>query len=456
MSIVIELAKFINKASYDMLSKDAVKALKIRLLDSLGCAIGAIEASPVKIIREQIEEFGGNELCTLIGSSKTAPDRAAFYNSALIRYLDFNDSFFAPGETCHPSDNIGSVLAASEYAGVTSKDFITALAVAYQVQCRLCEEAPVRSKGFDHTVQGSYALAAGISKALGMSVEETANAIAISGTANNALRVTRTGHISNWKGIAYSMVAFAAMQQCFLAKRGLTGPKEIFEGKKGFMDAIAGEFEIDWKKEGLEKVKETIIKKFDAETHAQSALEGIMELRRKNDINIDNINKIQVNIFGVAYHIIGGGAEGSKKTIKTKEQADHSLPYMIAIALLDGQVLPEQYEPERIKKTDVQRLLHKIDIREKEQYNAKFPKELNVDISINMNNGENFSIHKKDFAGFISRPADWKIVEKKFRKLSASYATNKILDQIIEIIKNFEDHSIKDLMKRLAKVKAEK
>ncbi len=451
MSIVIELAKFINRASYDMMSKEAATALKIRLLDGLGCAIGAIEASPVKIIREQIEEFGGNELCTLIGSIKTAPDRAAFYNSALIRYLDFNDSFFSPGETCHPSNNIGSVLAASEYADITSKDFITALAVAYQVQCRLSEEAPVRSKGFDHTVQESYALPAGISKALGMGIEETANAIAISGTANNALRITRTGQISNWKGIASPMVGFAAMQQSFLAKKGLTGPAEIFEGKKGFMDAIAGEFEIRWEKEGLEKVKETIIKKFEAETHAQSALEGIMELQRKNDINIDNINRIQINIFGVAYHIIGGGAEGGKKTIKTKEQADHSLPYMIAIALLDGQVMPEQYEPERIKKNDVQHLLRKIDIQEKEEYSAKFPKELNVDIRIAMNNGESFFIHKKDFEGFTSRPANWKIVEKKFRKLSENYAAKETLDRIIEIIKNLEDHNIKDLMKQLSK-----
>src|SRR5436309_14547724 len=130
MSIVVVLAKFINRASYFEMSREAVKAIKIRLLDSLGCAIGAMEAPPLKIIREQIEEFGGNELCTLIGGLKTAPDRAAFYNSSLVRYLDFNDSFFAPGETCHPSDNIGSVLAASEYAGITSKDFITALAVA--------------------------------------------------------------------------------------------------------------------------------------------------------------------------------------------------------------------------------------------------------------------------------------------------------------------------------------
>lgn len=456
MSIVLELAKFVNKASYDMLSQDAVKALKIRLLDSVGCAIGAIEASPVKMIREQIKEFGGNELCTLIGGLKTAPDRAAFYNSALIRYLDFNDSFFAPGETCHPSDNIGSVLAASEYAGISSKNFLTAVAVAYQVQCRLSEEAPVRSKGFDHTVQGAYATAAGISKALGLDVEATANAIAISGTANNALRVTRTGHISNWKGIAFAMVGFAATMQCFLAKKGLTGATQIFEGNKGLMNAIAGKFKIDWGKENLEKVKETTIKKFNAETHAQSVLEGIMELRRENQINADNIGKIEIEIFGVAYHIIGGGMEGGKKTIATKEQADHSLPYMIAVALLDGHVLPEQYEPERIKKHDVQQLLQKIDIREREEYNGKFPQELNVDILIRMNDGKNFSKHKKDFEGFKTRPADWNIVEKKFHRLTKNYTEEKTSNAIIKIVKSFEDYSINGLMKQLTEVNTEK
>ena len=439
-----------------MMSQDAVKALKIRLLDSIGCAIGAIEAPPVKIIKEQIKEFGGNELCTLIGGSKTSPDRAAFYNSALIRYLDFNDSFFAPGETCHPSDNIGSVLAASEYAGITSKEFLTALAVAYQVQCRLCEEAPVRAKGFDHTVQGTYSTAAGISKALGLDVEETANAIAISGTANNALRVTRTGQISNWKGIAYAMVAFAVMHQSFLAKKGLTGPMEIFEGTKGFMETITGKFRINWAKENLEKVRESIIKKFNAETHAQSVLEGVMELRRENEINIDNVNRIEIEIFGVAYHIIGGGVEGGKKTIATKEQADHSLPYMIAVALLDGHVMPEQYEPERIKKNDVQHLLQNIYIHENKEYNAKFPQELNAEILIKMNDRKTFSKHKKDFEGFKTRPADWNIVEKKFRRLTKNYAEEKTLNAIVEIVKNFEDNSIKDLIKQLTEVNTEK
>src|SRR5581483_9595140 len=144
------------------------QALKIHILDALGCAIGALGATLMRMIREQTEDFGGKDYCTLIGGGKTAPDRAAFYNSALVRYLDFNDAYLAPGETCHPSDNVGAVLAAAECAGGSGRDFLTALAVAYQVNCRLSDVAPVRAKGFDHTTQGSFALAAGLARALGL------------------------------------------------------------------------------------------------------------------------------------------------------------------------------------------------------------------------------------------------------------------------------------------------
>ncbi|MEX0994022.1 MAG: MmgE/PrpD family protein, partial [Balneolaceae bacterium] len=222
--IVHQLATFVNEATFEQLSDEAIKQLKIRLLDSLGTAIGAIEGPPVKAIRNMIEDFGGSEMSTLIGGGKTTPDRAALYNSALVRYLDFNDSYMAKGETCHPSDNIGSILAARETTGLNGKDFLTALAVAYQVQCRLSDEAPVRNKGFDHTTQGSYAVAAGVSKALGLDDDQTANAVAISGTALNALRVTRTGALSNWKGLAYPHTAFGGTHATLLAKYGITGP----------------------------------------------------------------------------------------------------------------------------------------------------------------------------------------------------------------------------------------
>jgi 2-methylcitrate dehydratase len=174
-----QLAAFVVRASYDHLSETARHQLKIRVLDSLGCAIGALGAELIRLIRAQIEDFGGAGRCTLIGDGRTAPDRAAFYNCALARYLDFNDSYLAKGETCHPSDNLGTAQAASEYAKGSGRDFLTALAVAYQVQCRPSDVAPVRDKRFDHTTQGGYAVAAGVSKALGLDETRTANALAI-------------------------------------------------------------------------------------------------------------------------------------------------------------------------------------------------------------------------------------------------------------------------------------
>src|ERR671931_2214449 len=130
--------------------------------------------------------------------------------------------------------------------GASGAELLSALAVAYQVQTRLSDVAPVRDKGFDHTTLGAYAAAAGVAKALGLSREQIANAVAISGTANNALRVTRTGALSHWKGLAYPNTAMAATHAALLAAHGITGPSDVFEGNKGFMEAIGGPFEIDW------------------------------------------------------------------------------------------------------------------------------------------------------------------------------------------------------------------
>lgn len=229
MTEVQKLAKFVHSRNFSNLSPEAIQELKARLLDSLGCAIGALHSEPLKMIKQQIGEFGGNPLASLIGGGRTAPDRAAFYNAALIRYLDFNDSYLAKKETCHPSDNIGSLLAAAQYAKKDGKTFLTALAIAYQIQCSLSDEAPVRSKGFDHTVQGAYGSAAGISYALGLDEEKTAHAIAIAATAYNALRVTRTGNLSNWKGLAAPSTGWTSIHSAFLAMRGITGPEEVFE-----------------------------------------------------------------------------------------------------------------------------------------------------------------------------------------------------------------------------------
>jgi 2-methylcitrate dehydratase len=440
-----QLAEFVNRASFDAISNAARVQLKIRILDSLGCAVAAITSGLVQLVHDQVEEFDGSGSCTLIGQGRAAPDRAAFFNGALVRYLDFNDSYLAKGETCHPSDNLAPVLAAAEYSNGTGRDLLTALAVAYQVQCRLSDVAPVRAAGFDHTTQGSYAVAAGVSKALGLNVQQTANAIAISGTAFNGLRVTRTGKLSNWKGLAYPNTASCCTFVAFLAKRGITGPLEVFEGEKGFMDAISGYFEIDWARENLERVTTTILKKYNAEIHSQTAIECALQLRDQENLDPVEIKQIEIETFDVAYHIIGGGDEGDKTVVSTKEEADHSLPYLISVALLDGQVMPEQYSTERITRGDVQGLLRRVSIRPSDEFSSRFPKEMPCRLTITLRNGRVMSKEIHDYPGFISQPMSWEMAFEKFERITAPFTTASLRKSIGETVKNLDSIQIRDL-----------
>jgi 2-methylcitrate dehydratase len=448
-----QLAAFIVRASYEEVSTEARQQMKIRILDALGCAIGALGEEPIRYFRAQVEDFGGTGWSTLIGGGQTAPDRAALYNGALVRYLDFNDSYLAKGETCHPSDNLGPVLASAEYANRSGKELLTAMAVAYQVQCRLSDVAPVRARGFDHTTQGSYAVAAGVSKALGLDEIRTANAIAICGTAFNALRVTRTGAISHWKGLAYPNTAFSCTHGTFLAMRGITGPLEVFEGNKGFMEAISGRFDIDWSKEDLERVTRTIVKKYNAEIHSQPTLEGLLELKQSNPFRAEDIVKIEIEIFDVAYHIIGGGEEGDKKMVRTKEDADHSLPYMVAAAVLDGQVMPEQYRPERIQRQDIQTLLKKVIVRPSEEYSRRFPDEMPSRFTLTLRNGRVLTKEMRDYEGFSTRPMSWETVAKKFERLSEAYTDRSLRKEIVDAVAHLETIQVADLAQWVAKVK---
>src|SRR5437867_2501890 len=421
MTIAERLAQFAVAASYDDLSEAAREQLKIRVLDALACAIGAVDGEPVRLVRAQVEEFNGSGPCSLIGGGHAAPDRAAFYNSALVRYLDCNDSYLTKDETCHPSDNLGAVLAAAEYAGASGRDFLAALALAYQVQCRLSDVAPVRDAGFDHVTQGAYAVAAGGARALGLDPARTAHAIAIAGTAFNAPRVTRTGPLSHWKGLAFANVAGAVTRTTFLARRGITGPLEVFEGEKGFMDAVAGFFELNWETEDLERVTQTILKKYNAEIHSQSVLEAVLEIRAREHFSAADVERVEIDVFDVAYRIIGGGEEGEKTVVRTKEEADHSLPYLVAVALLDGEVMPEQYRPARIRSDDVQALLRRVVVRPDDGFSRRYPAEMPCRVRVTLRGGRVLTAELADYPGFLTRGRTWEAAREKFVRISARY-----------------------------------
>lgn len=452
MTEVQNLAAFVARSSLNELSPEALEQLKIRVLDTLGVAIGALDAEPIVAIRGLIEDLGGAPTATLIGGGRTSPERAAFYNSALSRYLDFMDSYLAKGETNHPSDNLGAVLAAAESVGASGAEFLTALAVAYQVHTRLSDVAPVRAKGFDHTTQGAFAAAAAAAKAMRLPAEQIANAVAIAGTANVALRVTRTGNLSHWKGLAYPHVSKEGAWAALLASRGITGPEEVFEGNKGFKDSIAGPFELDWSREDLESVRRTIIKKHNAEIHSQSALDAAQDIRSQDGFNVRAIERVELTTFDVAHSIIGGGEEGDKRLVRTKEEADHSLPWMLAVVLLDGQLNPEQYEPERIIAADVQGLMTRVRISPKQEFSDRFPDQMPADLVVTLADGTVFRSSQDSYHGFHDNPLDWESAKRKFDALVTPFADDALREEIAGIVHELDRRQVSELTAALARV----
>ena len=297
-------------------------------------------------------------------------------------------------------------------------------------------------------------MAAGVSKALGLDVGRTANAIALSGTPFNALRVTRTGALSHWKGLAYPSTAFSCTHASFLAMRGVTGPPEVFEGNKGFMDSIAGHFSLDWSKERLDRLLRTEVKKYNAEGHSQQTIEGVLELQAEHPFTGGDVRQIEIETFDVAYNIIGGGEEGDKTLVENKEQADHSLHYMVAVAILDGQVLTEQYTPERIHSRDVQDLLRKVVAHPKDAYSNRFPDEMPTKIWVTLNDGTVLTKEKTDYEGFHSNPMRWETVVEKFDGLSEPYADAALRSEIVDVVSRLEGVSVKQFAALLARVRS--
>jgi 2-methylcitrate dehydratase len=262
--------------------------------------------------------------------------------------------------------------------------------------------------------------------------------------------VTRTGELSHWKGLAYPATAFAATHAAFLAMRGVTGPREVFEGNKGFIEAIAGPFEIDWQQEDLESVRHTILKRYNAEIHSQSAIEALLELRAEHGLTGAEVERIELDTFQVAFDIIGGGEEGDKYQVRSKEEADPSLPYLLAVALLDGQVLPEQYLLERITAEDVQQLLRRVDVRPDADLSRRFPTQHSARVRVHLRDGRTLEREQHDYEGFHTRPMGWDAVAAKFDRLAERHVEASLRTRIRDVIANLDELPVQQLTNLLA------
>lgn len=446
MTTTEELATFVRSVSYDSLPAAVVEELKKRVLDSVGIGIGALGAEPVEVVGTRVTEFERGGPCRLWGRDETVPPaQAAMHNTALTRYLDFMDSFLAPGETPHPSDNIASVVACGEVVDASGRDVVEGLAVAYEIQGELAWNAPVRDRGFDHVTHTVVSAAAGAGKVLDLTHDQLRNAIGIAGTAHNALRVTRTGGINEWKGIASANAARNAVYSALLARDGMEGPINLFEGQKGWKEVVSGEFEVELDPD-CERVFDTMTKRYVAETYAQSAVEGVIELADREDVDHEEVAAIRLETFAGAKLIIGGG-EGSRYEVETKAQADHSLPYMLAAALIDREMTNAAYERGRIRGTDVQTLLQAVEVEEDPALTDRFEGgEMPARVEIELTDGTVHRIEKDAFGGHPTEPMSWAQVEAKFATMTEDRYDGARRDELVETIQNLEDHDVADLV----------
>src|ERR1700761_8240360 len=225
-----KMAEFVVRADQSDLSGQVLPTLKRNVLDSIACALGALDGELIPTIRAHAEQFSSRPTATRIGGGRASVDQAAFFNAVLVRYPDLLDTYLTVGGLCHPADNFGAVLAVAEHVDASGADFLLALAVAYEIQCRFSAQVPVMGRGLNHALQLAMSVAAGSAKLLGLAPGRTADAIAASTVDNVSLAAVHTEPVSTWKGISPAITGMRAVYTTLLAGRGATGPYALLEG----------------------------------------------------------------------------------------------------------------------------------------------------------------------------------------------------------------------------------
>jgi 2-methylcitrate dehydratase len=452
MTQVEFLAKYAARASFADLSAQSRKQLPVHILDSIGCCIAALGAGPVEACRAQVADFGSDGPCALIGGGKANPIYAAFWHTALVRYVDFMDNFLAATETCHTADNFGVALTVTDYVGGSGRDLMLAVALSYTVQSRFVDHANFMTRGFDHTTQLAFSLNAAAGRLLGMSEPQIANAIAMAAVSDASFAVVRAKPLSQWKGLASAQSALEAMNTLFLARRGVEGPLQVIEGANGIDNLLHMQVRIDWDKVGYEGVLESTIKKYNAMIHTQSAVHCMVELVKQNKVDPTKVVSIEAEVTRITYDFAGGGLYGVDKIVQTKEQADHNLPYLLAVAMLDGDVMPAQFEPDRIIRADVQQLLKKVSVRPDHVFTELYPAKMPAKVTVRLQDGSVIEHEVQDFPGMPSDLFTWEDAVEKFDRLVAGRADESVSREIKDAVRSLESIQVKDLMQLLGRV----
>jgi 2-methylcitrate dehydratase len=429
------IAALAARLNYADLPAEIVRDCKRRIIDTIGCAIAAFDDEPVRIARTVARRASAENGATVIGTAhRTLPELAAFANSVASRYIEGNDTY--PGGGGHPSDCLLPILAVAQSSGAGARAAIVGIVLGYEVHRYLFRAFPMRKHALDYVLYNAVSSAVGAAKVLGLSAEQTANAISLAAVPNLGLDISRRGHLTMWKGCAAANAARNGVFAAIMAQAGMAGPPTPFEDG---LTAVTGPslvagFPLEPGQFSLPKAD---YKYFLSEFHAQGPAFCALELRPQ--IALDEVEKIEIFTYHFAWFEIGSGAEKWQPT--TRETADHSMPYVVAAVLIDGAYTDAIFAPDRYGDRRTLDLMKKITVTEDEAFNQRYPNSLPCRMTITLKNGEHKTAELANPIGHHDRPMSDEQLIAKFNGLAGRKLAAAQLKNILDRLWRFEDDS---------------
>ena len=431
------LSAYACDLSYEDLSPEVVYQVKRTLVDTFGCAIGAYLSEPAKIARRLAGGITSTAPSRILGSEDySSMDLAGFANGVMVRYLDCNDYYYSPGGG-HPSDMIPAPLAAADTMSSDGRTLITAVVLAYEVFCRLSDE--VAGSSWDYGIFSVIGAACATGKVLGLDQQEMANAISLAVVPNIPLRVTRTGELSMWKGCATASATRAAIFAAQLAGDGMTGPAEPFEGLKGLWEMALEGKQVRPKTMGGNgepfRITLTNFKYYPSQITTQAPVGLALELQPQ--VSVADIESIKIRSYkgGVS----SPSDQPEKWDPKTRETADHSIPFMVAAALRDGQVTPATFTAASIADPALRATIGKITIEEDADFTRRYSDEYNCHMEITTKAGQSLVASTSYPKGHRNNPLSDSELDAKFRGLVVPTITEQQCDQALQLLWDAEN-----------------
>ena len=437
-----KISQFALDLKYEDIPEISIWEAKRFLLDSIGCALAAVNNEDMETMFRFTEKLGGKPEATVIGrKEKTNASNAALMNCLLTRALDYNDIYWEE-DPAHPSDIIGAALAAAEVNGKTGKDALVAILIAYELTLRWCHAAHpgVREIGWHHASLIQFVSPFVAGKMYDLTLDQMIAAAGISGSSHFTLGGVVAGHLTNMKNTAAPLASQAGVIAAMMAKEGYEGPVEVFEGKEGVFEVINSvEWRPDWVLKDLGKdfmITKCGYKAFPTEALTHQPISAAMQVCREHNLAAEDISEILVETTVRGADIL---SDPSKYKPTTKETADHSLPYVIAAAVADGNVLPDSFSDEKLKDPRIWDLLGKIKVVADPEIDGMFPGVKRAKVTITDNKGVSHTAQVDHAKGSPQNPMSDEEIVSKFRANSSSVLDKAAQDKVIDLTWRFDE-----------------